>query len=172
MFRLLAAILILYGSIGFSFRLCQELRQRLRSIEQMQEIFRLFQSEISYSRAALPDVCLAVSGRVSEPYKGTMREIYEETIKRSGTQFPDIWHAKMTQCLEKLPLKKEEREIFLEFGNRLGVCDWEMQVAMLEKHRAQLEGLYIQLKSAMANKEKVITSMGILGGLMLIIILI
>ena len=78
----------------------------------------------------------------------------------------------MGQCLEGMPVKKQERDIFLEFGNRIGFIDWETQVGMLEKSSIQLEELYVQLKSAMENKEKVITSIGVLGGLMLVIILI
>ena len=78
----------------------------------------------------------------------------------------------MEKCLEPLPLKKEEREIFLGFGGRLGFTDMEMQIGMLDKCRIQLERLYEQAKSAVENKEKVITGVGILGGLMLVIILI
>ncbi len=172
MFRLLAGILILYGSIGFSFKLCQEMRNRIRHIEQMKEIFRLFQSEISYSRAALPETCFSVSKRVAEPYKTAMEAIYEETMKKSGAQFPAIWKEKMELCLKEMPIQKREQDIFIEFGNQLGFMDWKMQNAMLEKNREQLDELYIQLKNAMANKEKVITSMGVLGGLMLVIILV
>ena len=172
MLRLLAGILILCGSIGFSFQLCQEMRQRLKHIEQMQEIFRLFQSEISYSKAAFPEVCLAVSDRVMEPYKTALKEIYEQVIEKSGTQFPEIWRGVMEKCFKEIPVKKEEQEIFLEFGNRIGFIDWETQAGMLEKSRVQLEALYVQLKNVMENKEKVITGMGVLGGLMLVIILI
>lgn len=172
MFRLLAGLLILYGSIGFSFKLCQEMRTRIRQVEQMKEIFRLFQAEISYSRAALPETCLAVSKRVIEPYRSAMEEVYTEIQKKSGIQFPIIWQEKMEQCLKELPVKRTEREIFLEFGNQTGFIDWEMQVGILEKNKNQLEELHIQLKSAMENKEKVIASLGVLGGLMLVIVLI
>lgn len=172
MFRLLAGLLILYGSIGFSFKLCQEMRLRVRHIEQMKEIFRLFESEISYSRAALPETCLIVSKRVSEPYKSAMEEVYKETQKRSGMQFPVIWKEKMGQCLEEIPVKRQEQEIFLGFGNQTGFIDWEMQVGMIEKNKKQLEELHTQLKCAMENKEKVFTGMGVLGGLMLVIVLI
>lgn len=172
MFRLLACLLILYGSVGFSFKLCQEMRLRIRHVEQMKEIFRLFQSEISYSRAALPETCLNVSKRISEPYKSAMQEVYAETQKRSGMQFPVIWQDKMEQCLKEMPVKRLEQEIFLGFGKQTGYIDWEMQVGMLEKNRNQLEELHTQLKSAMENKEKVVTSLGVLGGLMLVIVLI
>ncbi len=172
MLRLLAGIFILFGSIGFSFQLCQEMHKRLQHIEQMQEIFRLFQSEVSYSKAAFPEVCLAVSGRVMEPYKTVMKEIYEQVAAKSGAQFPEIWKEKMEECLRDMPVKEAERNIFLEFGNRIGFIDWETQAGMLEKSRVQLEELHIQLKSVIENKEKVITSVGILGGLMLVVILI
>ena len=172
MFRLLAGLLILYGSVGFSFKLCQEMRLRIKHVEQMKEIFRMFQTEISYSRAALPETCLAISKRISEPYKTAMQEVYKETQKRNGMQFPGIWQEKMGQCLEDIPVKRQEQEIFVGFGNQTGFIDWEMQVGMIEKNKNQLEELYIQLKSTMENKEKVFTGMGVLGGLMLVIVLI
>lgn len=172
MFRLLAGGLILFGSAGFSFKLCQEMRQRLRNIEQMQEIFRLFQAEVAYGRAPFPEACMAVSGRISEPYSTAMKEIYGQVMEKSGVRFPEIWKMKMGRCLESMPLKKEEKDIFLEFGNRTGFIDWETQAEMIRKSREQLEELYVKLKSSMENKEKVITSIGILGGLMLVIILI
>ncbi len=172
MLRLLAGGLILFGSAGFSFKLCQEMRQRMRHIEQMQEIFRLFQSEVAYSRASFPEVCMAVSDRIAEPFRTVMKEIYAQVMEKSGVRFPEIWRTKMGQCLENMPLKEEERNIFLEFGNRIGFIDWETQAGMIEKSREQLEELYVKSKSSMENKEKMITSIGILGGLMLVIILI
>lgn len=172
MLRLLAVLFVLYGSIGFSFKVCQEMRTRLRQVEQMKEIFRMFQTEISFSRASLPEICLVVSKRISEPYKSAMEEVYIEVQKKSGLQFPVIWQEKVEQCLKLLPVKKEEKEIFLEFGNQTGFTDWEMQAGMLKKNQKQLEELHSQLKSEMKNKEKVITSLGILGGLMLVIVFI
>ena len=93
-------------------------------------------------------------------------------ITFSGPGLPAIWQEKMGQCLKEMPVKKQEQEIFLEFGNQTGFIDWEMQVGILEKNKSQLEELHIQLKSAMENKEKVITSVGVLGGLMLVIVFI
>ena len=78
----------------------------------------------------------------------------------------------MGQCLTELPVKKQEQDIFLGFGNQTGFIDWEMQAGMIEKNKSQLEELHTQLKSAMENKEKVITSVGVLGGLMLVIVFI
>lgn len=172
MFRLLAAVLILYGSAGFSFKLCQEMRARIRHIGQMQELFRLMQSEISYNRATFPEICHQVSKRVEQPYRAAMEEVYRRACENCGTPIPVIWQEVMEKCLEPLPLKKEEREIFLGFGGRLGFTDMEMQIGMLDKCRTQLERLYEQAKSVVENKEKVITGVGILGGLMLVIILI
>jgi len=172
MFRLLAAALILYGSAGFSFKLCQEMRTRIRHIGQLQELFRLMQSEISYNRAAFPEICLQVSKRTEQPYQAAMEEIYRKAYENCGTPIPVIWREVMERCMAPLPLKKEEREIILEFGGRLGFTDMEMQIGMLDKSRTQLERLYEQAKNAMENKEKVITGVGILGGLMLVIILI
>lgn len=72
----------------------------------------------------------------------------------------------------KYAAEGRREEYLLEFGNRIGFIDWETQAGMIEKSREQLEELYVKSKSSMENKEKVITSIGILGGLMLVIILI
>lgn len=172
MLRLLAACFVLYGSVGYAWKLCQEMRARIRNIAQMKEIFRLFQSEISYNRVTLPETCFQVSGRVEEPFKTAMERIYTEAFEKSGAQFPELWKKEMENCLRNIQAKKEERDIFLEFGNQLGFSDLEMQIGMLSKNIAQLEELYEKTKNAMENQEKVITGAGILGGLLLVIIMI
>lgn len=172
MFRLLAIVLILYGSVGYALKLCQEMRTRIRHIAQMKEIFGLFMSEISYSRITLPEACYQVAVRAAEPYKTALEKIYRKTFEKSGVCFPDIWKMQMEQCLREIPVKKEEKAIFLEFGNQLGFSDLEMQVGVLHKNIAQLDELYKKTKGALENQEKVITGVGILGGLMLVIILI
>ena len=59
----------------------------MRHIEQMQEIFRLFQSEVAYSRASFPEVCMAVSDRIAEPFRTVMKEIYAQVMEKSGYGF-------------------------------------------------------------------------------------
>lgn len=172
MFRLLAGILILYGSTGYALKVCQEMRTRLKHIGKMQEIFRLFQAEITYNRGTLPETCLQISKRIEEPYKSAMEQICQKTQEESGRQFPAIWKTEMERCLKDLPTQKEEQDIFLEFGYQSGFTDVEMQLARLKQNITQLGELYGKLKSAMESKEKVITGVGVLGGLMLVIILI
>ncbi len=172
MFRVLAVLFVLYGCIGFSFKLCQEMRIRISHVEQMKQILQLFQSEISYSRTSFPEMCYSIAKRVDGVYGQVLSKIYEQTQQQSGMLFPDIWKEKMKQALAPFPLKEKERTLFLEFVDQLGFADWEMQVRSIAKSTEQLADLEAQLKGARHNKEKVITSVGVLGGIMLVIIFI
>lgn len=172
MLHLLGSICIIGGSTGLAFRLVQEMRQRMRGMNQMEEILALFQNEIGYSRASLPEACLSIEKRVAEPYRNALQQIRLETEQNSGAGFPDIWRDKMGAALRDVPLKKEEKEIFLSFAAGMGYSDSEMQIRVIERQKIQLAGIKERLEKSMESKAKVITSMGILGGLMLVIILL
>lgn len=170
MLRLLAGTCVIYGSIGLSVKICQEMRFRLKLLEQMQEICRLCRMEIAYNRMPFPEICGLVAERIKEPLKGVMLEVYRQSIEKNGTQFAALWKAEMEKAVKQLPLQKEEKELFLEFGEQTGFSDYEMQTGAMQRLEMQLQKKTEELRSVMEKKEKVITGVGVLGGMMLVVI--
>lgn len=170
MLRLLAGSCIIYGSIGLSVKICQDMRCRLKLLEQMQEICRLSRMEISYNRMPFAQLCALVARRTKEPLKTVMEEVYRQSLKRDGIEFAVLWREEMEKVIKQQPLHKEEEEIFLEFGEQTGFSDCEMQTGALLRMEMQLQKKAEELGGVMEKKEKVITGVGVLGGMMLVVI--
>lgn len=65
MLRLVGAALLLTGTAGFSCCLCNERKRKLFYIKEIQHMFRLFQTEISYLGVPMPEVLMRISGRLA-----------------------------------------------------------------------------------------------------------
>ena len=68
MLRLVGALFLVIGSVGMGAWIKERLKGKLEEVYQIRHIFQLFQNEIIYSRASLPEACLRISGQVKEPY--------------------------------------------------------------------------------------------------------
>ena len=74
--------------------------------------------------------------------------------------------------MKKLSIAKEEKQIFMDFGSCIGYMDGDMQAKAVEQYMHKLEIAIGRMEKEMADKCKVIMSLSVMGGLMLVIILL
>lgn len=129
-------------------------------------------SEIRYGKATLPESCGRLAERMEEPYRGCLREIHRElSAERSGS-FQELFCMRMEECLGKLPLKKEDREIFLQPFRGQGFRDGTMQLSSLEQGMLQLADSIKLQEQEQREKCHMAVGLGAMGGLLLLIILL
>lgn len=172
MLRLLGIFCLSIGCAGLGWSMKDRLKKGLEELYQVRQILKMMQSEITYSRASLPEACLRLAGRAPEPYREALEGIHEEMLANKGTTFDAIWRRQMERCTRRLVLHAEEKRRLLEFGSCVGFMDGQMQAQMLEQYIHRLELSIERQEKDMANKSKVIMSLSIMGGLMIAVILI
>ncbi len=172
MLKLIGAVLIIAGTVGLGFSCRQDLKDRLYHTKSIHTIMDLLESEISYSKASLPEACRMISRRMDEPYATGLYKVWELMNSNQGLAFSFVWKQEMGKCMSNISIDNSEKESFLNFVDSTGYADNQMQLKMLEKCKNVLKQAINRQEEKMENKSKVVMSIGIIGGLFLTIVLL
>ncbi len=132
----------------------------------------MLMSEIRYGKSTLPECCRHVGERVKEPFCGCLHKIYQDMEENTGEAFGQIFCKEMRKCLMDLPLKEEDKEIFLHFASKDGFAEGVMQLKWMEQCREMLGHAAAELEKETAEKGRIAVGLGAMSGLLLVIILL
>lgn len=172
MVKILGAVLVMAGAIGFSMCMCRERRERLFLLREVRYMYILMQSEILYSTLPVPYLFEELSDKLKKPLADLLKAVSRRMESSAGEMFSDIWRTEADLCFLKLPLKKEQKESILRFSECMGMIDKEGQVKALQQRIEELDGWITGQEKETKEKNKVIMSLGIGAGFLLIIVLI
>lgn len=172
MLRVAGAVLLMAGCIGSGWSAKERLKKNLDDLYRIRQIFQMFQSEIAYSRAPLPEACMRIGNRLEEPYRSALLSVREEMLADHGESFLNIWDRQIGICMRKLSLAEADKRLLLDFGSCIGYIDGKMQTQAVEQYIHKLDISIGRMEKDMADKCKVIMSLSIMGGLLLAIILL
>jgi stage III sporulation protein AB len=172
MFRLVGAALLLTGTAGFSCCLCNERKRKLFYIKEIQHMFRLFQTEISYLGVPMPEVLMRISGRLAPVLGEGLRRIAGAMEPERGESLEAVWSREMGRCLREVSLGGEIGELVLGFPECVGVFEREGQAKAFERYIRETERWIVQMEKEEKSRNKVIMSLGIAAGIFLIVILL
>ena len=172
MLRLAGCMLTALGCVGLGYWYRRQFAERLRHLKTLISILDIMMSEVRYSKASLPECCRSLSVRLEEPYREVFSRIWEETRENDGETYREIFVKNMKECMGQVPLGNEEKRLFLELAARYGFEDTRMQLSSMEQCKEQLKTLCTRLEREVNEKGKMAMSLGTLGGLLLIVILL
>lgn len=170
MLRLTGCLMIIAGCAGIGAVVCRDYNRRLFLLRQVGEIYEDLKYYISYQKIAVPEAILRLSEKEKMPFADTFYEIYEEV--RAGGNFPDIWKKHMGKALEGLPLCQGEKELLLEFPSCLGYMEESAQAGALDGLIRDVGQRMEELSGEQKNKNKMVMSLGLAGGVLLSILLL
>ena len=78
----------------------------------------------------------------------------------------------MSEGLAKVPLTAAEKELLKGLFEEMPIYDPEMQIKLLSGKKQQLERMLLKRENELAEKKKLYTTLGVMAGLLLILILI
>ncbi len=162
---------MIMGTTGVAWSYCREQKERLEHLKCIKQIYEFLQNEVSYARASLPEICNLLGQRTPLPFSQAFSEIYREINKNNGRSFEEIWEEQMSECTKKLPLKKNEKEILIEFPRSLGFRDGKGQAEGMDRYVRDASHYIKELEDELKSRNKVIMCMGVMGGIMAVIIL-
>lgn len=171
MVKIFGAVLVMAGATGFSVCMCRELRERLMLLGEVRYMYILMQNEIRYSILPMPYLLEELSDKLRSPLSDLLQTVGRRMQKSDGEIFSDLWRKEAELCLLKMPLKKEQKESILRFPECMGMIDKEGQVKALQQKVEELDGWIKGQEKEIKEKNKVIMSLGIGAGFLLIIVL-
>ncbi len=172
MVRLVGAIAILTGSVGIGWSMANEAREEIRHLEEILQMTGFLSGEISCYNALLCDGAENASHHLQSPYSDFLRKVSDEINRKSGECFSDIWSRMTDESFLTCIWKKEEWESFRKLGEHLGYLNQTMQISMIDQYRTELEERIRKKRKSLDGKIKLYNSLGLMGGLFLIILLL
>lgn len=89
-----------------------------------------------------------------------------------GKTFGELWRGQIDRELAGTFLKKEDKEQLKTLGEVLGYLDLEMQLNSLDLYLEQLDLSILEAQEAIRTKRKLYQSLGVAGGIFLILLLL
>jgi stage III sporulation protein AB len=163
---LLSLVLAASFAVGIFFK--NALATRVLILRQMRYALEEIELLIKYKNSPLREIFLTLSGDTR------LRDLtfIPKTLEYMETEsFSDSYKKAVTEY-QGLGLSLRDREIIGGIGQILGVADSESQVAGLALYRAELESAFNTAYDEYQKKSKLFSSLGLLAGVFLVIILI
>ncbi len=168
--KLLGAILLTLGTTGLGFFYKRAGYERIRELERMIWFFYYMESEISYHKAGLSQICR----RGGERQKGAVGEMLKAVADRmegqEGAVFERIWIEESGKLAESSRLKSGDIGMIREFAAK-EFADSQMQLMQAALCRDKLEEKRKSLLADAIPKSRVYVCMGIMTGLVISIML-
>lgn len=168
-----AGVLLLIGGFwGAAFCICEEEKHKLLLLKEMKYMYQLLQSEIRYSRLPLPELFLITGERIKPPFRNILLGIAKSMNWEEGLSFQSIWENEVKEKLKGVSLFRGQRELLLRLPESIGLPEYEGQARALERYVEEMDQWITQTEKEQRNKNKVIMSLGIAGGIFLSILLL
>ena len=164
--KLIGSVLIFVASCGIGYTKSQEMKLHLEELEELKKMFCLLKSELQYTRAPFSEVFEKIGQKTREPYQTWMLSLCKRLNKNSGAMFWEIWCVSIADDLQGSKLTEEEKEELKQVGKNLEYIE------SLELYIEQMEYKIKNVREGYRSKRKLCQSLGIMGGIFLVILLL
>lgn len=156
-------------ALGFWYSL--NTRKRIKNLHLMQTVLHMLKGEIGFTGRILEEAFEDISRRVGEPFGHFFESVSKQLQEQDGVGLMQIWENSET-TLRGSGLKEEDLELFRKLGGELGFLDVDMQLQTLELLEVQVSECVKRLERNCESSCKMYQSLGILGALTVIVVML
>ena len=154
--------------LGFWYSL--NIKKRIKNLHLMQIALHMLKGEIGFTGRILEEAFADMSRRIPDPFNCFFDRVSNRLREQEGTGLAEIWK----ECEAEFTgsgLQKEDLELFGRLGSELGFLDTDMQLRTLELLEIQVKGTLERLEKTCEANCKMYQSLGILGALTVLIVM-
>lgn len=172
LFKITGSIIVLLSCSFIGVVLSRDCIRRPAQLRELQGILQMFENQISY----LCDVIAEAFEKISR-VGGTQTCIFftrtVEILKEEKTiSAAEAWERAVAQCIRRTALNREDQEILSSFGRLLGSTDIDGQIGNIRLTIGQLKLQEEKAEESREKNESMYRSLGILGGLAVVTLLL
>lgn len=172
MLKLAGCFLILAGMYGIGWVQCRNMEEHINDLELLHTVFSIVESEVGYNRSILPDGFRKAGERVGGNLGIRLQQMWKRMNDGQGVQFQEIWTDEMEHWLRRSSLKRNERNLISSFAQYIGLTDGYIQTKQLQLIRQELQEAKKLAQEKMGGKKKMVMSVSVTGGLLLMLLLL
>jgi stage III sporulation protein AB len=172
LFKLTGSVIVIVSCSFLGFILSRDCKKRPAQLRELQGILQMFENQICY----LSDVLMEAFERISKIGGSDTCAFFSRTIeilKEDRTiSASEAWGQAVDQCICRTALNKEDEEILLAFGRMLGSTDLDGQIKNIRLTIGQLKLQEDKAEESRRKNENMYKSLGVLGGIAVVIVLL
>lgn len=169
--KLLGALIILLTSTSIGFAFSKKYRERPRQLRQLKTALQSLEAEIMYGLTPIHVASHHLSEQLPKPISRFFSKLLVQLETKDGRSFQAIWMDTMEDFWPSTALKTAEKEIWSQFGQTLGQSDRLNQQKQIQLAFTHLDREEAEARIAQQQYEKLAKSLGVLGGLLLVLLL-
>ena len=170
--KIAGSVIVIMSCAFLGFILSADCRKRPQQLRELQSFLQMFENQISYLSDVIADAFERI-GRISGSetwifFSGTVEALKERKAKSAS----EAWEYAVRSNIKKTSLNREDEEILVSFGKILGSTDLEGQIKNIRLTLGQLRLQESKAEESRAKNENMYRSLGILGGIAVVIVLL
>ncbi|BAB06515.1 stage III sporulation protein SpoIIIAB [Halalkalibacterium halodurans] len=169
--KLLGAIFILMATTWAGFELARRLHERPRQLRQLKVALQSLEAEMVYGLTPLAEATGHIAAQMPKPVS-YLFEHFSYRLKEKEETVYDAWEAAINETWKYTALLASEREVILQFGATLGQHDREQQQKQVRLTLAHLEREEGEARDKQYRYERMMKSLGVLAGLLIILMML
>lgn len=170
--KLAGAVFILFAATALGFVQSAQYAKRPKQIRDLMQALQSLETEITYGFTPLPQALENIGGSLDAPVTTIFKASAAKLRARDGWSTKEIWDWSVHTHWPDTALGRNEKIAFLQLGEHLGQSDREDQIKHIRLAMDQLRAEENRARSEQVRYEKMWKSLGFLGGLLIVILLI
>ena len=172
LFKIAGSIIVILSCSFLGFILSGDCGKRPVQLRELQSLLQMFENQISYLSDIITEAFERI-GRVSASGTGVFFRRTVEILKEGeAANASEAWEQAVRQSIKKTALNREDEEILISFGKLLGNTDIEGQVKNIRLTLGQLLLQENKAEESRKKNENMYRSLGMLGGIAVVIVLL
>ena len=151
---------------------CLREKYRLQDLRELERAMVMMESQIRFLSVPLSEVLENISYQTKGQVGMLMQETAKAMAERTGETAEQIWETVWMRYISHTYLSVDDYQSILRFGKTLGYLDQEQQKNSTELFLTELRQKCRQIEHRLEKNGRLYYSMGFLGGLMLVIVLL
>jgi len=169
--RLFGILLVMAGCVGIGFFCSAREASRVQDLQEFKKALLILLAEIDYMRSTLAVACANIAKRVA-PGVGAVFTHYSALLEEStGETAYQLWLDALNAHADRLFIAPEDKLVLEDFGKTLGYLDKGMQKNAIECTVAYIDEKTTALSARADKNKRMYHSLGVIGGLLIIVVL-
>jgi stage III sporulation protein AB len=145
---------------------------RIYDLLEFKRALGILKSEVEFAMTPLPEAFYNISLRVKDPINKIFDKLQNVLEKEENNSIAEIWRESITEYATRTYFSKEDLDEIIVFGKTLGYLDKGMQLHSIEFLTGYIDEKIVALNKTRFLNKKMYRSLGILGGVLIIIVCI
>jgi len=172
MIKLIGAVLVLVSAYAIGSLLALKVKEQEKWLKDMKTSIFLLLGELEYRQIPLPEALEITGTRHGGHLAAFFCVLSKELKKKEGLPLQKLWKSVAVPALKDCPLNKAQKEEFAELGLYFTESDRETRRNALDFYLNRLEEDIIGLRQKGADKAYLCRTLGMLGGIFILILIL